>query len=525
MNEISKVVYEALRLIQVPVTKATVLKTLNNHPHYPSLLSIRDTLLTFKVPNQSYKLEAEHIPELPTPCIVHLKTREGFSLIKNIDNQHVVRLNNNNEWITEPIDKFVENWTGVVMFMEPQKTSGEAEYFKSRFKELVDKIRLPLLGLFVCLLFFGIYFKNGLIHHPTSWWVLLVIKNIGLLFSWILMSEFFNGYKYIKKICGLNSQVDCEGVLKSEQSKLLGIISWTELVFIYYTGSFLWMALSGHSESILNIMLWLNILSIPFTLYSIYFQFIKEKKICLLCTMIILLSWGEFYLLLNLYSDKALNADSIFSGVISFLLPTVTWVGVKPWIEELQAVKQQLKPALKLKTDPAFFSAILQVQEKMPIENIEFLEIGNPSASNIVTIVTNPQCQPCQQLHQDMVKLIEETIDVKCHLVFSVGTDKNTEKYQLARYFLATSENHELKESLLHSWYDSSVSSFPEWKEKNNGLIEQIEDKQSEEPLQRHREWCRLANITGTPTVFVNGMKMPDLYDLLDLKYIFSSLS
>jgi hypothetical protein len=55
-----------------------------------------------------------------------------------------------------------------------------------------------------------------------------------------------------------------------------------------------------------------------------------------------------------------------------------------------------------------------------------------------------------------MVKLIEETIDVKCHLVFSVGTDKNTEKYQLARYFLATSENHELKERLLHSWYDSN---------------------------------------------------------------------
>ena len=94
MNSVSTVVFKLLKLLGVSATKTTVKEILGNHPHFPSLLAVRDTLFSLKVSNKAYHLSEDHLFELPTPCIAHLKEgyKEEFTIIKSITQTHVVRL-------------------------------------------------------------------------------------------------------------------------------------------------------------------------------------------------------------------------------------------------------------------------------------------------------------------------------------------------------------------------------------------------------------------------------------------------
>ena len=382
MNKVSVVVSKLLDLIGVQATKTTVIETLTNHPHYPSLLAVRDTLFSLKVLNVSYNLEPQHLKELPTPCIAHLREgfKEQFTIVKVINNNQVTRLEGNSQWVSEPITEFEKRWSGIAMLVEVQSSSGEVDYVKARLKEWLNIVRIPFLFLFLGFALIGIFLNHVHSSPPINWGFVLSIHILGMIVSLILMTEFFNGHKYIKKICGINSQLDCTSVLKSDQAKLWGVISWSELVFIYYTGSLLWLGFSHQYNSILSSLFYLSLLTLPFTLYSLYYQFFKQKKICLICILIVGLLWTDMFILYPHHNFPA-SLLSIYSGVLSFSIPIASWGLVKPWIENLQKTKKEIMSAKKLKTDPSFFTTVLHQQKKMPpLEDLNPLVLGDKTA-------------------------------------------------------------------------------------------------------------------------------------------------
>lgn len=54
-----------LKLLNVKVTNTTVNETLQNHPDWPSLLCISDSLNKWNVPNGAGKIDVSKIDELP----------------------------------------------------------------------------------------------------------------------------------------------------------------------------------------------------------------------------------------------------------------------------------------------------------------------------------------------------------------------------------------------------------------------------------------------------------------------------
>jgi hypothetical protein len=367
MNKVSVVVHQLLGLLKVPATLTTITETLASHPYYPSLLAVRDTLLSLKVPNASYNLETSQLSELPTPCIVHLKEgkKEEFTVIKSINQTEVVHLKDSRTWVVEPTVDFEKRWTGVVMLAEAQVSSGEAQYKKERFKELIYATRLPLLFTLLVMIVIVDVFSYLSSSAPWQWWLLFCVRIIGVLLGTSLVVDLFNNNTYLKKICSINTQFDCSSTLKSDQLKLGGVISWSELVLVYYAGSFLWMSLSHQYQFLFTPLCYLNLAALPFTVYSLYYQIIKQKKACLICLMVILLLWLETYILLPYFWHGAINIYTIYIGLISFLIPITIWSIIKPWVEKLQATSQQLDLAMKLKKDPSIFSTILKMQEKI----------------------------------------------------------------------------------------------------------------------------------------------------------------
>lgn len=81
----SSITVQLLKKLDVPVTAATVVDNIEQHPDYPSLYSISDSLSKWKVENLALKVKAKTIEELPVPFIAHSK--KGSKNLQGTDNR------------------------------------------------------------------------------------------------------------------------------------------------------------------------------------------------------------------------------------------------------------------------------------------------------------------------------------------------------------------------------------------------------------------------------------------------------
>jgi hypothetical protein len=68
----------------------------------------------------------------------------------------------------------------------------------------------------------------------------------------------------------------------------------------------------------------------------------------------------------------------------------------------------------------------------------------------------------------------------------------------------------------LHDWYEQKQKNYDAW-----AKVYPVELKESEYyKIDRQHAWCELAEVTATPTMLLNGYRLPHLYQLPDLKYM-----
>ncbi|MDP3665076.1 MAG: hypothetical protein Q8R50_00225 [Sediminibacterium sp.] len=81
-----KAVIVFLKLLGVKVTNTTVDETLQNHPDYPGLLSISDSLSRWNVPNAALKINLSQIDELESPFIAYVNNElQPVSIVTSVD--------------------------------------------------------------------------------------------------------------------------------------------------------------------------------------------------------------------------------------------------------------------------------------------------------------------------------------------------------------------------------------------------------------------------------------------------------
>jgi len=68
----TRIVIDLIEILNINVTKSTISDTLQNHPSYPSLLSISDAFTKWNIDNTSYELNSEILVDIPTPYISYI---------------------------------------------------------------------------------------------------------------------------------------------------------------------------------------------------------------------------------------------------------------------------------------------------------------------------------------------------------------------------------------------------------------------------------------------------------------------
>jgi hypothetical protein len=308
-------------------------------------------------------------------------------------------------------------------------------------------------------------------------------------------------------------------VLESDAAKLWGIFGWSEIGLGYFVSGVLLLLFVPQTVSIIAIV---NIFALPYSFWSVWYQKTQARQWCPLCLIVQGLLWSVFILncLFGYVRIPAFDLASLqcilFAGcvyavsVFSFnlLVPILGRGG------EMERVKQEIN---SLKANEEIFRTLLAQQPCYEVSKTDSqILFGNPDAGLRITILTNPFCNPCAKMHKRMEKLLNDSKrDVCIQYIFSSFTPDLdfAVKYLIAAYL--QKERGEF-ERIIGDWFEKGK---PLREAFFNDLRLETTNLDVEAEFQKHESWKAKTQLRATPTILVNGYKLPDNYKIEDLRH------
>lgn len=264
-----------------------------------------------------------------------------------------------------------------------------------------------------------------------------------------------------------------------------------------------------------SILLWGSTGTLPFAVLSIWYQGRVIRQWCPLCLFILLLVWVEvitgWVAGLAYALPSWLGIQIVF---VTFLVPILALVFVKPYLSE--AVESGLirSDLLHFRRNTSIFYHLLYQQpalkSTLPLDSLVF--VGNKDANFTLTIVTNPFCTPCTQLHHRLITLLAENELVNAHLIISVTSQLNDPRRKLAYQLLSIPPEQRL--SQLNQWLKEPSQTLLK---RFKSMTGNVANDQVSTWLTRHQKWCKENAIAATPSIYLNGYKVPNGYQLDDI--------
>ena len=514
------VLQKTIEHFKIKVTKTTVKEFLFAHPYYPSLKSVCDALNKWKIENYPLSLELEEIKVLEMPFIAHLKISGGqFVFVEGIKNGQVTFHASEGKAINEDFERFSEKLSGAVVVMEAGKNSGEKEYRQIRQNEILNKSLLPF-SLIALIIFAVFNFISGSFSTFSSigfiFWELLATKILGLTASiFLVLHELKVHTPLADKICGFSSKTDCDTVLSSNASKLFGWVNWADTGIIFFSGSLIYLLGASRSNS-LWVLAIISALSLPYPVFSIYYQSVKLKKWCPFCLIVQVVLIAEFFLLLTAFKSLAFSGIELVQLIVSFSIPAAIWFTFKAYYNKSGEQSKEHYSFLQFKRNPELFLHLLQNSGFTEFhENENSLVLGNPNAKLTVTAFLSLYCNPCAGAFNKLKKLLDDCPEVKVNAIFSVYDDEESKKLINALYSTYNNKYNEQTMDFLYKWY-----SMPKQNRKSmyeNGLNEDV--GLSKQVGEKNKALFEHFKVAGTPTIYVNGYKFPNQYEYSDMEY------
>lgn len=509
-----------LKNIDAKISYDSLKKALYDHPEYPSLLAISDVLNEYHIHNEAYQIKKEeyNVDDLLFPFIAHVNNNGGmFMLIHNIKDGQVTFSDEKSKKSIIPEKDFIQKWSGIALYATITPNSSETRYYEKQFLANLKTLGKPLLILtLLSTLLLGLNFQNSI----PGYYILLLVKLLGVGIGVLLLAHSIDANNpFVKNLCGLGSKNNCNAILKSDAAKVNEWLSWSEVGFFYFTGSFLALYFN---PSLMPYLLWLNLLSLPYTIWSIGYQY-RQKNWCVLCCSVQVLLWVEFIVGISSgkenYTAINFNITAFIQLFLSFIIPVMAWFLLKPQLTksaEYNPLKQQLK---KFKYDQQLFNHALTNQAKYAVpDNLMPVVLGNPQAETIITMVSNPFCGPCAKAHAFLDNWLATRSDVQLKVIFTTADHDDDQRTKVSRHVSALSQTKDetLLANALNDWYAQNQKKYDEWAKRYPITIaEEMADVTA-----KQKAWCDMAEIQYTPTILINGYKLPEPYQLEDIKYL-----
>ena len=508
MNNILQLI---LKSLNVKYTKKYTEKLFTTHPNRDNLLGLSEMLSYYAI--ESHGLRFSNKRDLLScgslvPAVAHL--HKGFALIDHIS-QKKIRYTIGGKQISSNPEEFYNIWSGVLLSIKRTQKSIEPDYKK----HIVDET-FSILKTFSFLVSIGIIviFHSSFKDVP---FIYLLLDCIGCFICVLLLQQTLHIKKrYGEKICSVFSHSGCGHVLESSAAKIFGRLHWSEIGLGFFLANIfisLFTTIPMQYFSIITICI------IPYSVWSILYQ-LWTKKWCPLCVIVQIVIFVKVIIIL-LKGHVEINEINIIPFCIICSIYVIFIVGVNTYsnIVRMKSSSEQLQYQLNsIKSEEKIYN-LLSPQKDITIGNASSLIIGNSDASLKITIFSNPYCNPCAKIHPSLDKLYRMKQDMSINYVFTCFDDSliDINRILIASYFI---HGPQYFWDLLGEWYKTkNKQKFIKKNHKDYDIVPVSNE------IRLHEELKSYYNITYTPTILVNGKRLPKNYSLDDLLFVdFSSM-
>jgi uncharacterized membrane protein len=518
MQYIEQSALSLLHYVKLPIATAYFKKLITTHPDYPALTSATDSLELLGIPYNAIQADKENLQELRFPLLAHTYNNGGeLQLIKSLQ---------------ELTPSFKENWSGVTIMINSNTFTNNKENILAYKKEQKQKKQYTVLALaIVSLMLFPFLF------HFISYGItpliqcILSIVGIGL------------GVLIYQQEQGINNAItetlckkteDCNAITNSKAATIIWGIKWSDIGIVYFTTITLLLCISAFTiglSYLLNVLSLISLLSVPFTLYSLYYQKYIAKKWCTLCLYTLAILWLqvlEYAVNYFTYGLPTLDYVSLlkvgFVTIIALSFIAAVWLLLlKQLLQTQLKSKQQINALKRFKHNPASFINNLIASDyiNVPVQQND-LQLANPNAAVQIVVACNPYCGPCVDAHfqlTDMLTYTKENIGLTIHFMANhTPNESNRSKainaiYNCLEANAAIGNAHKI-DAILHNWFTTNDVTKFNILNKENGLLINEENEISRLQKSDISRWEK--QIEYTPTILINGYKLPAKYTIQD---------
>lgn len=474
----------------IMVNCLSLYRRFRQHPLLHSVRSISDVLDSFGIQNMVCRISIEQLDAVPVPSIVFIEKKAfPYYIYMGTDNAHHIILESfDRKRLELNIDEFAQNWNGVALMTdnEDAKSDNVLEYLIKQLLWRIDSNLVPvILSLYV--LITNILYLNS---DSVNNYILLVLSLLGLSVSVAAIMKSYSKNRFLQKVCDMNKTGDgCKLIAEDSGASFFEWISLGELAFAYF-GAFSIIASIMDMGSLLIILTSLSMLVV---LYSFIWQ-IYKKALCWLCAAIDVLLIGMFVISIMNIEWLNISIKSIFLEFILFSLGFSLYIflakAITTLLRQSRDISQNYNRVEKILSDDKLLSALLMnsnrifsdsdIDQYCPIEYHQF----EYKYHYRLTIIVSPECKWCSSLYDTLERISDCRIDlfIACNIANPQSKDKAFKNIQ-ARF-----------------------------KDANYERLEQI--------LLLHNEFCLKYEINHTPSIFIDGKPLPDIYVSSDIEYI-----
>src|SRR5205085_2308338 len=240
------------------------------------------------------------------------------------------------------------------------------------------------------------------------------LKLVGLAVCFLLLSfDIAKDNRIVRNLCSLIRPGGCELVMTSRASRIFNL-TWSEIGFFYFSATTLFLFAPLPLEVKRVFLGVISFGTLPFSIFSLYYQGRILKTWCALCVLIqILLLLEVLFGSLDLLSSgiiiQSARAGALISLCVAFTLPPALWNLMKSPAKRLLNSVPYQRAYNRLIKNREVFEALLRAQPIAPPGWSDIgITIGNPLATNTIIKVCNTHCTHCANAHLVLRRIVDK---------------------------------------------------------------------------------------------------------------------
>lgn len=510
--------------LKVPFTPLYLQQLEREMPYGSSLWAIGQILNHYSVDHTSLRVsDKEQIGQITCPFVAQAL---GDCVVVTSVSDDEVKYRTSSGKFSASLDAFKRAWTCTVMMVEASEDSTEPNLAEHRREGRNNRLQAVLSFFGAIVLLVGAAIVGRLSAISIS---ICVVYILGVWLSVLLLKKQLNiSSAAADKICSLLNSSGCTGSYKSEGTapRLFGIFDLSIAGIAFFGVNLLATLLNPQG---LGPMVCLSVvLALPFTAWSVAYQWFKRKSWCALCLLVMGCVWASFAIMIvgGLYQEISLTL-SLFAALATvssgYWLAMASLRYLADYYKGAEWDKKENISLRRIKFDNRIWTSLLRDSiESYTIEGEEASSIffGNAESKlPLVTIVGNPFCNPCGRMHSRLESLIDAGFKIQYFFTY-FNPDLATVNKRIVETYMT--QGGQTTWELLTDWYSNGHPKGHPFANPSSQDIPSETAKAIVNELIRHDKWIANAGISATPTILIDGKPLPANYSVEDLIYIYT---